>query len=306
MSAAARRVAAFDIGSNTVKYTAVEIRPDRRIESLAEDAIVTRLSRGLAPGGVLDPSAVDRTLAALRTMLDAVRALGIDDIRAVATAGLRRAEDPDTFIGRAREELGLEVRVIDGRTEAELAFAGATSVPDGEDRPAVVIDIGGRSTEIAVGRGRTMERFISLDVGTISLTEDHLSTDPPDPSSVEALRRAARETLEDAPSAPDEARLLGVSGTVLALAGRSRGISSMRALSPVVEDEPLLADTVAVQLAELARLRAADRELGDVLPEGRADVIVAGAALLLEIMQRYRCEAMKATPRGLRWGLLAG
>lgn len=297
-----RRAAAIDIGSNTVKFTAAEVHTDGRVVPLREGATVTRLSALRAPGEALAPEAVERTIAALSEMLAAIRALGIDDVRAVATAGLRRAKDPDVFIGRARRELGLNVQMIDGRTEASLSFSGATSGPFGDG--GVVIDIGGRSTELAVGRDGRMERFASLDVGTISLTEAYLPSDPPSTRELEACRAAARAHLGAAPEAPDDAPLIGVSGTVLALAGRARGVDRMEALIPIVEDAPLTATEVDRQIDELAPQPAGQRVLGDVIPEGRADVIVSGAILLREIMRRYARPRLHVTARGLRHGLL--
>lgn len=303
-----RRAGAIDIGSNTIKFTAAYVHADGRVVPIREDAQTTRLSAGRRAGEPLDPAAVDRTLAALKTMQAALRELEIDDVAAVATAGLRRASNPDAFLQRARDELGLEVRVIDGRTEAALSFAGATSGPFGE--AGIVVDIGGRSTEIAVGRGGAMERFVSLDVGTISLTEDCLPSDPPPATEVEAARRAARAALGDAqPTSTEpaaEAPLIGVSGTVLALAGRQRGIADLAELFLVVEQAPLTRSEVERQLDELARIPARARVWGSVLPEGRADVIVAGAALLLETMRVYGRDQLWVTPRGLRYGMLRG
>lgn len=288
-----------------MKYTAAEVHANGRVVTLREDAVVTRLSALRAPGEPLDTAAVDRTIAALSDMLSAIHELDVSDVLAVATAGLRRARNPEVFLRRVREELELEVRVIDGRTEAGLAFAGATSGPFGD--AGVVIDIGGRSTELAVGRDGRMSGFVSLDVGSISLTEAHLRSDPPTTDEIAACRRAVRAQLDATPEPaeePDFAPLIGVSGTVLALAGRHRGIDSMRALLSVVEDAPLSADDVERQLASLAARPAPQRVFGDVLPEGRADVIVGGAVLLRAIMRRYARSELHVTPRGLRHGLL--
>ena len=266
---------------------------------------MTRLSALRAPGEPLDPAAIDRTLCALADMLTAIRGLRIDDVRAVATAGLRRAQNPNAFLRRARSELDLDVHVIDGRTEAALAFAGATSGPFGD--AGIVVDIGGRSTELAVGRAGRMERFVSLDAGTISLTEAHLPSDPPSAHELGACRRAVRAQLEAAPEAPepsDAAPLIGVSGTVLALAGRHLGVDSMSALISAVEAAPLAQADVERQLDELAGLTAEQRIFGDVLPEGRADVIVGGAIVVCEIMRHYARSRLHVTARGLRHGLL--
>lgn len=303
-------VAAVDIGSNTVKITVAAVHSrsaagtPESVDVLAEDARVTRLSAHLTPGGRLHPEAVERTLAALRDFVALARRHGATRIRAVATAGLRRAADPEVFVRRADREIGLEVEVIDGQREAALAFAGATAGAGRAGRAAIVVDIGGRSTEVAAGFGATVEASVSLDIGTLTLTEDALPSDPPTSDELAAARAVARAALEAAPPARTEAEVVGVSGTVLSLAGRHRGIASMSELIRRAEEAPLTREAIEVQIEELAALTAAERVLGDVLPEGRADVIVAGAILLSAVLERYGKERLLVTPRGLRYALL--
>jgi len=312
-----RRAAAFDIGSNTVKFTAAELGAGREIVPLAQDASVTRLSGDTEPGTPLDAGALERTIDALRTMHETVCELGIRDIRAVATAGLRRASNPDAFLARAERDLGLSVRIIDGRTEAELAFVGATSArfgPRSPEAPAdppgglLVVDIGGRSTELAVGSSGRVSAFASLDVGTLSLAERTGALDGGsgvvDAETLEKTRQAVRGHLSEVPRVPESVRFIGVSGTVLAIAGRSRGIELMRDLLPCAEDRTLSIDEIERQLDELSALSNAERVYGDILPPGRADVIVPGVVLLLELMRHVGSTELCVTGRGLRFGLL--
>ncbi len=291
--------AAFDIGSNTVKLTVSRIVADR-LELLLERAVITRLSGGLE-GAMLDDQAIDRTIEALRAMLEEARALGAERTAAVATAGLRRAGDPEKFIERARRELGLEVRLIDGVTEAELAFSGSTSGRFGPG--GLVLDIGGRSTEIAFGR-TSVEEAISLDLGCITLATTHRLTDAAAWSAVETATDDAVGRLRAAPEVPHDLELIGGSGTVLALAGRTRGIQDMARLLEVAEDAPLLRSDVECLLPTMAAQSRDERRFGTVIPEGRADVIVAGACILVGAFRRFGRDAIHVTRRGLRHGVL--
>src|SRR5262249_44345868 len=135
----------------------------------------------------------------------------------VGTAGLRGAANAPEFLARAKRELGLEVEVIDGLREAELAFrAPALSYGPGA---IIVVDIGGRSTEVVSGSGAGIEGRVSLEIGSVRLTERFLKSDPPAKEELRALVDFLPGALAATPPADDRAKLIGVSGTVMSLMG---------------------------------------------------------------------------------------
>jgi exopolyphosphatase/guanosine-5'-triphosphate,3'-diphosphate pyrophosphatase len=199
---------------------------------------------------------------------------------------------------------GVEIEVIAGLREAELAFrAPAEAFGPG---PVIVVDVGGRSTEVIVGSSDgAIEDRVSLEIGSVRMTERFMPSDPPSAAEVEATKRFIDATLKGAPEPrAAEARLVGVSGTVLALLGLELGVDDMKTLVARHEGAALEESFVRRALDELRSKPAKDRVRGTVLPPGRADVIVAGTLIVLALFERYRTDRMLASNRGVRYGLI--
>lgn len=296
------KLAACDLGSNSLKLTAVELTAEGFC-TLYEDAVITRIGEGLDATGVLSEAPMERTLAALAERVAQVRALGVTQIRCVATAGMRGAANAAQFIARVRAETGVGIELIDGLREAELAFASPAG--DFGPGPVLVMDPGGRSTELVFGTQGAIEARVSLELGGVRLTERFHPSDPPTDAEVEASAELIREALaREAPRPSGDYTLVGVSGTVMCLLGLALGIDSMRALVESKEGHPLSQESVRRSYETLRRQTKAERRRGTIIPEGRADVIVAGAQIVLETMRFYGQEALRATHRGVRYGLL--
>jgi exopolyphosphatase/guanosine-5'-triphosphate,3'-diphosphate pyrophosphatase len=296
------RLAAIDLGSNSIKLLAAEVR-GRAIEVLDEDSTVTRVGEGLDLRGELLPAAMDRTLFQLKSYAERAQRLGVHQIRCVGTAGLRGARNVDLFLDRARTEAGVEIEVIAGLREAELAFrAPAEAYGPG---PVIVSDVGGRSTEVIAGRAGAIEARVSFEIGSVRMTERFFTADPPTEIEVHAARAFIDTTLRAAPDPKDSgARLIGVSGTVLALLGLQLGVDDIKTLVREHDGASLERTFVERALADLRAKPAKDRVRGTVLPPGRADVIVAGTLIVLALLERYRADRMIATHRGVRYGLI--
>ena len=297
------RLAAIDLGSNTVKLTVADVEPSLAIEAVLERADVTRIGEGLDSDPQLRPAAVDRTLRILAEYTEQARDLGADRIGCVGTAGLRGARDAGDFLERVRAVTGLDVEIIDGLREATLAYRAPSSTFG--PGPLIVVDVGGRSTEIITGFGPRIADRVSLEVGGVRLTERFLPTDPPTPTERRALRQHLESTLADAPTAPPDAVLVGVSGTILSLMGVHLDLDDMAEVVARAEREWLPADAVRGIVERLAALPAADRRRGSVIPEGRADVIVASATIVSAVCDHYRAPSLRVTHRGVRYGILA-
>lgn len=295
-------VAALDLGSNTVKMTVAEVGAPADLRVLYERAEVTRIGEGLDQNGYLLDVAMDRTLAELVKLAGEAKAHGATTVRAVGTAGLRGASNAGAFLARVREHTGIEVEIIDGMREAELAFRAPSS--GFGPGPVAVVDLGGRSTEIIVGSAGRIEAKVSLEVGSVRLTERCLPSDPPTDAELEDARRYFRALLEQAPAWVEGATLVGVSGTILALLGLELHVHDAAKLAETCDGRTLHRPAVDLFFERFRKLPAAQRIVGSIIPSGRADVIVAGMLIVGELMDHYRQREMRVTGRGVRYGLL--
>jgi exopolyphosphatase/guanosine-5'-triphosphate,3'-diphosphate pyrophosphatase len=297
--------AAIDIGTNSLLLTVARPGSDGRLVVLEDRSVITRLGEGLGQRGVLAEEAMERTLAVLGEFGGAVLALGAT-ARAAGTSALRRAENAQEFLAKARDALGVEVEVLSGEAEARLGARGALSelpgVSPGE--ACVVVDPGGGSTEVVYTSAGAASpvRALSLEIGAVRLTEAFVRSDPPAPAELEALAARARQVaaaLEPARGRP----VVGVGGTATTLAALHLGLD--RYDGARVHGARIGRDAVAALRSRLAALPLARREEIPCLPRGRADVAVAGAALLEALLDRLGVADMIVSDRGLRFGLVA-
>lgn len=298
------RVAAIDIGTNTVLMLVAE-RRGGRLSAVEEHARITRLGLGVDRTRRLDQAAIDRTFGVLEDYASRAKALGASAIAAVATSAVRDAENGPGFRARAEEILGGEVAVASGDREAILTFRGALGgLPIAGDRDSVaVIDVGGGSTEIVIGAGDTIAWAHSYDVGSVRLTERHVPSDPPTTEALAAIRADARATFAAPP--PDLPHRLdavvAIAGTATTYAAIELGLVDYAAAPPhghvlgLAALERLIGELAAVPL-EARRRRAG-------LEPKRADVIVAGGLVLAEAARALRADRLLISDRGVRWGL---
>jgi exopolyphosphatase/guanosine-5'-triphosphate,3'-diphosphate pyrophosphatase len=173
-----RRLAAIDLGTNTVRVLVADPDPAVGLIACWADQHITRLGRGLTARGTLDPAAVERTLAAVRRYRDRALALGAAEIALVATAAVRDARDGPDFLGRLQGEPGIVPRVVSGEEEARLTLLGATWGLGALPAPWALIDIGGGSTELAVTDGTRVLIAMSLRIGVVELAERFFADEP--------------------------------------------------------------------------------------------------------------------------------
>jgi exopolyphosphatase/guanosine-5'-triphosphate,3'-diphosphate pyrophosphatase len=294
-------IGALDLGSNTLKITVAE-KTDGELRIVEERSVITRIGEGLDENGYVTEEAIARTMAGLSELVAAAQKRGADRIACVATAGLRGASNAGAFLSRVKAELGIDVEIIDGLREAELAFR-APSKAYGPG-PIAVLDVGGRSTEIVTGEEGTISSRVSLEIGSVRLTERYVKSDPPKPVELERARAHLDDALKTAPAVSGDAKLIGVSGTVLSLMGWSLDLFDMGETVAKGEGKPLSYGRVLAAFDDLSRKTTPERIRGTVIPPGRADVIVQGALIVLAVMARYQKDAMIVSNRGVRYGLL--
>jgi exopolyphosphatase/guanosine-5'-triphosphate,3'-diphosphate pyrophosphatase len=307
------RVATIDIGTNSVLLLVAELR-DGAVVPVLERATITRLGRGVDSTRTFDPAAVEATLACLAEYAEEIRRAGAARVDVVGTSAMRDARGGEELRDRAAALLGVAPRVISGNEEAELTFAGALSGLDIEG-PALVFDLGGGSTElirgsVSAGGAAELARAVSLDVGSVRLTERCLASDPPRPDEIAEVRRTARAQLDAALitlGAPEPAaEIVGVAGTVTTLAAYVLGVTPYDPTR--VHGARISADAIARSALELAAMSVAQRRALPTIEPKRADVIVAGAVVTDEILtwaRPFTRGDLVISDRGVRWGLAA-
>ena len=277
------RLAAVDIGTNTVRLLVSDVFADGTKTDVVRRAIITRLGQGLGESGMFKPEAVVRTLETLAAYSDEIRELGVEAVKVVATSAARDAGNSGEFLEAAGNILGTVVAVVSGETEASFAFLGATfDFPfENPDNPVVVFDVGGGSTEVISGRGRTMEHAVSLDIGSVRLTELFVRNDPPTGVEVAKIQERARVEIEEglerlAPVVKDSV-VIGVAGTVTTIKAVDLELSPYD--SAKVHLSVLTGAEVDRVLMKFLMLPLAERlELPGLEPK-RADVIIAGTII---------------------------
>lgn len=297
------KIATFDIGSNTVLMLAVEVDERRRPRVLAEMARITRMGRGVDKNARLDPGSAALTLSTLEEFAAKAREVGAEKMVAAATAALRDAADGQEFIARVKQRAGLDLQIIPGAEEASLshlAVVRGLSIDPAE--PLLIVDIGGGSTElIRAGGGQELD-LVSLQLGSVRLTERCVHSDPPSEADTALLRTTIESALDKLGWSYHPAKLVGIAGTVTTLCAIALGLKTYEA--GVVHGHRLERTEIDRVIALLRSLPLAERLKLPGLPEGRADVIYAGATILERVMTRFGTKEVIVSDQGVRWGLM--
>ncbi|MFE0643677.1 exopolyphosphatase [Streptomyces sp. NPDC058877] len=280
------RVAGIDCGTNSIRLLVADVHPDTGdLIELDRRMTIVRLGQGVDKTGRLAPEALDRTFAACRAYAAVIKELGAERIRFVATSASRDAENREDFVNGVVEILGVEPEVITGDQEAAFSFTGATGELHGDDR-RLVVDIGGGSTEFVVGNAH-VEAARSVDIGCVRLTERHVRHDPPTAEEVAAIRADVRAALDlAAETVPiDTARILvGLAGSVTTVAAIALGLQEYD--SEKIHHARISAAQVAEVTERLLASTHEERAAIPVIHPGRVDVIIAGALVLREVVER--------------------
>ena len=300
-------VAAFiDIGTNSIRLLIVRIDSNASYTILTPLKETVRLGEGEFADNYLQPAAIDRAVLVCRQFASLARSSGAVDITAVATAATREAENQDEFLARLREEAELDVRVISGLEEARLIYLGVTSGVHLGDQQALFIDIGGGSTEVMVGTQRQHLYLNSLKLGAIRLASRFLAglDGPVPPQTYSRLQRYVRHNMVHTLRELRTHRIdlaIGSSGTIENLAD----IAVRMFLQHPLQPGDVLTDTHLKQVVQhLCALSLEERRKVPGLNPARADIIVAGAAIVEMLMQELALSELRITDRGLRDGLL--
>jgi exopolyphosphatase/guanosine-5'-triphosphate,3'-diphosphate pyrophosphatase len=284
------KVAAVDCGTNSIRLLIAESKPDGGLVDIDRRTEIVRLGQGVDATGEFHPDALERTFAVVDTYASLIKQASVRpaQIHFVATSATRDAGNRDEFFDGIRQRLGVTPDVISGDTEARLSFTGALSRVEPKGEPVLVIDVGGGSTEFIVGSaaGR-MHSAISLDIGSVRLTERFLKISPPAPDDLERAAGYVDEMLDGAGVDFDSmGSWIGVAGTATQLAG---------VYLELAEYDRDRVHGAAIPLADVRRLleRLAGLTVEQIraLPSmhpNRADVITGGTLVLARVAARLQ------------------
>jgi exopolyphosphatase / guanosine-5'-triphosphate,3'-diphosphate pyrophosphatase len=298
-----RRIAAIDIGSNSIRQIVADVSPEGTIRVVDEMKAAPRLGAGLAETGRLEEGHMTEAVEALARMATLARQLGAKRIEVVATSAVRDAANGAAFLSRVRRESGLRVRMLDGDEEARLAFRSALAHFELGAGRSVVMDIGGGSLEIALAAEGLVERLLTFPFGAIRMTEQFLR-DRPGPKGIRRLRKHVRPAIRKAIPVRDwrGAQVIGSGGTFTNLAGIHLARQGIRVRT--VHGTRIPRAELEHILDQLGEMDPEERLEVPGLNPGRADIIVAGLAVAAEVLARVEPRELAASGYGIREGLL--
>ena len=299
------RLAAIDVGSNSIRLLVAEYGQASGLTVIDEVKEQPRLAAGVAQTGRLDAAAVERAVAALKRMEGVCERRSVSRISAVATAAVREATNGPDFVRRVKDEIGLDLRIIDAATEAALSYRSVAHHFPLEGGRTVVADIGGGSLELISAVDGVIEESLSLPFGAVRLTELHLGDDDDVRRKVRKLREYLRRQFRRKLPLRDwtATALIGSGGSFTNL---GRMVAARRGLGA---DDPVHGTAVTVAEVEhliewLAGMSPERRAAVPGLNPQRSDIILAGLAVTAELLERIEAREVKVSAFGLREGLL--
>jgi exopolyphosphatase/guanosine-5'-triphosphate,3'-diphosphate pyrophosphatase len=295
------RVASIDIGTNTILLLIAEVVGEK-IKPLFEKEFIVRLGEGVHKNGILSKEAMDRGLQTLMQYLERCKAMEVQKIFTVGTSALREAKNSEVFLKLVKRKLGLPIQIISGEEEARLSFLAVARDLNELDKSILVVDVGGGSTEFIFGKGELIEQWVSLPLGSVRFTEQFLRSDPIQKREWEEMEKEIRKLLPEIPRPDDFFSIVAVGGTATTLASVEQGLDAFnfeKIHHFVLEKEGLKKQLL------LYRSKTIDerRKIPGLLPS-RADVILAGGAILYMAMEELNCPSVLVSCHGIRYGLL--
>jgi len=304
---------ALDLGTNNCRMLVA--KPEKNSFKVVDSfSRITRLGEGLSSSGYLSPGAMDRTVEALKRCALKMKQRKVTAYRNVATEACRRAENCHEFLGRVIEDTGIELEIISAHEEAELALKGCESLLDKNIPHALIFDIGGGSTEVLYAKidkqvGMVVVGSVSLPLGVITVTEDCGGGDLCERTYSEVTEHVERllQPFEDACGISTEvssgnAQMIGTSGTVTTLGGLYLGLS--RYDRNTVDGLSLDFESLRTMSLRLCRMSLHERAAEPCIGWQRADLMLAGCAILEAICRLWAVGKLRVADRSLREGML--
>ncbi|MBD3305934.1 Ppx/GppA family phosphatase [candidate division KSB3 bacterium] len=298
------KYAVLDIGTHSIKLHIAEQQENGDWRVVLDSAEISRLGEGFQATGDLQPEAMARNVQVLQTMLARLRQYDVQQVVAVGTMGLRTANNAQAFVHRVQQECGLAIEILSGDEEARLiSLAVASEFGEEDGGTLVIFDSGGGSTEFIFRRQGIVEQRMSVNVGALRYTEQILTSDPVTPDEFDRAVATIAADLAKVPLGRSQiGRLVGLGGIMTNLGAVKHRLAVYDA--EVVHGTTLTRQDVTRQLHLYCTRTIESRKRIAGLQPQRADVILAGAAIVGEIMRQAHVETATISDRGLRHGLI--
>jgi exopolyphosphatase/guanosine-5'-triphosphate,3'-diphosphate pyrophosphatase len=293
------RLGVVDIGSTTATLALYHSGPVGFIDRFSQIGESLHLTRALGPGRTFPRGAVERTVSALRTFAAAAREQGVSQVIGVATSAVREARNREELLAAIQAGSGIRVELLDGEEEARAAARSALDTLSFTD--GLVVDLGGGSLQVARVSGRRVKEVASLPLGSARVSDAFLRTDPPAGAELTALRRHAEGHLRALPWIRGADGLVGIGGTIRALAKMERRARRW----PIAHGHGfhLAEDDVLATIDSVSRMSLAVRAAVPGLASHRVGVIVGGAVVLAALLRVSGLSSVLVSTYGLREGL---
>jgi exopolyphosphatase/guanosine-5'-triphosphate,3'-diphosphate pyrophosphatase len=306
--------AAIDIGSNSSRLKIASVS-QHKLKTLHEDREVTRLGESVFQTGVISPDAMANTIKALKRFHKAVQLHVVDKVRVVATSAMRDARNAAAFTEWVKSSTGWNVEVISGLEEGRLIHLGVVTHEPGARGRCLLIDLGGGSCEVTLSDGGLVKEMVSLPLGAVRLQQEFLQRDPPAKEDVGRLKQYIERELqrgEKKLGRPHVGLVIATSGTAAALAEAAVAMGAKlpvrRALPKTsVRFKPQIASTADVRRIadKLVKMTNAQREAVPGIGPKRSEIIIGGAEVYANLLERFGLKGFRYSPLGLRDGMLA-
>jgi exopolyphosphatase/guanosine-5'-triphosphate,3'-diphosphate pyrophosphatase len=296
-----KRVASIDIGTNTILLLIAKVEGGQ-IHPLFEKETVARLGEDVQKNNILLKGAMDRGLQTLAQYLKWCQEFEVQKIFAAGTSALREAKNSEDFLKLAKEKLNLSIDIISGEEEARLSFLAVAEDLQEKEKPILVVDIGGGSTELILGKGDQIKQWISLPIGSVRFTEQFLQSDPIQEEEWEKMEKKIREHLVNIPHSQEPLSMVAVGGTATTLASVEQGLEDF--IVEKIHHFILKKEGLKNQIFHYRSKMIGERKKIPGLPIARADVILAGAVILYMAMDELHCPSVLISCHGVRYGLL--
>lgn len=299
----AMRLSVIDIGTNTVLLLVADIDQQGSITPVFHGHDIVRLGAGVDEQRRILPDALQRAEQTIGRFVNDAKSHKSERIIACGTSALRDAENRAEFVARIKDSTGVDIEILSGDEEAELTYLGAMGefAQPGHNQKFVVLDIGGGSTEITAGTETVIQSKQSYDMGCVRLTERFLKTSPPSSLGISQALQSMRKHLSPLNPLDVDARLIGVAGTLTTLGALDLNLPGYDPLK--VSGHRLKRETVE---SIFNMLRIKTKEEIEKIPQilqGRADILLAGILILIEVMKQLEAEEIIVSDRGLRYGV---
>jgi exopolyphosphatase/guanosine-5'-triphosphate,3'-diphosphate pyrophosphatase len=297
------RIASIDIGTNTILQLIADLADDGTLRVHSDEQVIARLGRGVDHSGMIEWDAFTRCEQYLRDYLTKARDAGAELVRCTGTSALRDARNGGEFLDYMFQNIGLEIEILSGDEEALWTYGGAISGFADRGAPFAVLDIGGGSTELTVGRGFQIEHRLSQDIGCVRLTEKYLRHTPPTDEELSTMLAVIDAAIPRFPTFDTATTtLVGVAGTVTTLAAIEQQLPAYdpsRIAGFVLTHEMIAHRFEQFRAMDKQRLQEELR-----IDPGRADIILVGVAILDRLCTLRRIPHIIVSERGLRYGIV--